>query len=52
MAETFAVSAEKGKVLFILDGLDEIVADREDDDSKTFRSFLKALLEQQHVIIT
>ncbi|GJJ71772.1 hypothetical protein EMPS_04129 [Entomortierella parvispora] len=44
--------AEKGRVLFILDGLDEVVTDAEGDESRTFRSFLKVLLSQQHVVIT
>ncbi|KAF9904174.1 hypothetical protein EC991_002968 [Linnemannia zychae] len=42
--------AKKGKVLFILDGLDEIVTDAGDDG--TFRTLLIKLLSQQNVIIT
>ncbi|KAG0325179.1 hypothetical protein BGZ99_000956 [Dissophora globulifera] len=42
--------AKEGKVLFILDGLDEIVT-YEGDDS-TFRSLLAKLLSQQNVVIT
>ncbi|GJJ71736.1 hypothetical protein EMPS_04093 [Entomortierella parvispora] len=52
LAQALVISAESGKVLFILDGLDEIVTDTEGAEAKTFKSFLKALLEQQHVVIT
>ncbi|KAG0041374.1 hypothetical protein BGZ83_001889, partial [Gryganskiella cystojenkinii] len=52
LARSLAFSAQEGKVLFILDGLDEIVTDAEGDESKAFRSFLKTLLCQQHVVIT
>ncbi|GJJ78431.1 hypothetical protein EMPS_10790 [Entomortierella parvispora] len=52
MAKALVTCAEKGKVLFILDGMDEIVADTEGDDRSTFRLFLTTLLNQQHVIIT
>jgi len=52
LANALAIRAGQGKVLFILDGLDEIVADTGSDESRTFRVFLKTLLEQQHVVIT
>jgi len=52
LANALAIRAQKGNVLFILDGLDEIVADTGSDESRTFRAFLKTLLEQQHVAIT
>ncbi|GJJ67767.1 hypothetical protein EMPS_00113 [Entomortierella parvispora] len=52
LAKALAFCAQKGKVLFILDGLDEIVTDTGGDESDTFRPFLKMLLGQQHVIIT
>ncbi|GJJ67714.1 bilin biosynthesis protein [Entomortierella parvispora] len=51
LAKALAICAQKGTVLFILDGLDEIVAEA-GDESNTFRTFLKVLLGQQHVIIT
>ncbi|GJJ71759.1 hypothetical protein EMPS_04116 [Entomortierella parvispora] len=52
LAKALAVCAEKGKVLFILDGLDEITTDAEGDEGKTFRTFLKRLLSQHHVVVT
>ncbi|GJJ68058.1 hypothetical protein EMPS_00404 [Entomortierella parvispora] len=52
LARALVISAQKGKVLFILDGLDEIVTDTGSDESRTFRSFLKTLLSQENVIIT
>ncbi|KAG0039310.1 hypothetical protein BGZ83_002840, partial [Gryganskiella cystojenkinii] len=52
LAHALTDCAQKGKILFILDGLDEIVTDAEGDESKAFRSFLKTLLCQQHVVIT
>ncbi|GJJ67755.1 hypothetical protein EMPS_00101 [Entomortierella parvispora] len=52
LAKALAICAQKGKVLFILDGLDEIRTDAGMDESDTFRPFLKMLLGQQHVIIT
>ncbi|GJJ67812.1 bilin biosynthesis protein [Entomortierella parvispora] len=52
LAKAVATCAKKGTVLFILDGLDEIVAEAGGDEGNTFRTFLKVLLSQQHVIIT
>ncbi|KAG0196034.1 hypothetical protein BGX28_000214, partial [Mortierella sp. GBA30] len=52
LARALAISAQKGRVLFILDGLDEIVTDTERDKSIALRSFLKILLMQQYVVIT
>ncbi|GJJ71728.1 hypothetical protein EMPS_04085 [Entomortierella parvispora] len=52
LAEALVTCAEQGRVLFILDGLNEIAADTEGDEYRTFRTFLKILLSQQHVIIT
>ncbi|KAI8602677.1 hypothetical protein EDD21DRAFT_352528 [Dissophora ornata] len=39
-------------VLFILDGLDEIVTDAECEEGIALESFLRTLLAQQHVVIT
>ncbi|GJJ67712.1 bilin biosynthesis protein [Entomortierella parvispora] len=52
LASALVTYAQQGKVLFIFDGLDEIVAEAGGDESNTFRTFLKMLLRQQHVIIT
>ncbi|GJJ73240.1 bilin biosynthesis protein [Entomortierella parvispora] len=52
LAMGLSACAQKGKVLFILDGLDEIVTDTRSEDSYEFTKFLKLLLSQQHVIIT
>ncbi|KAI8600250.1 NACHT domain-containing protein [Dissophora ornata] len=52
LGHALATCAQKGRVLFILDGLDEIVADTECDKGIALRSFLRTLLAQQHVVIT
>ncbi|KAI8602511.1 armadillo-type protein, partial [Dissophora ornata] len=52
LAHALETSAQNGRVLFILDGLDEIVTDTECDEGIALRSFLRILLRQQHVIIT
>ncbi|GJJ72527.1 hypothetical protein EMPS_04885 [Entomortierella parvispora] len=49
LAHALAVCAHEGRVLFILDGLDEIVADSGGDQDKTFRSFLKTLARHHHL---
>ncbi|KAF9346044.1 hypothetical protein BGX26_002488 [Mortierella sp. AD094] len=41
-----------GKVLFLLDGLDEIVPDMHTDDGIALKVFLKQPLQQDHVIVT
>ncbi|KAF9351023.1 hypothetical protein BGX26_010867 [Mortierella sp. AD094] len=41
-----------GKVLFVLDGLDEIMPDMHTESGTTLEMFLKQLLQQDHVIIT
>ncbi|KAF9427390.1 hypothetical protein BGZ76_002361 [Entomortierella beljakovae] len=50
LAHEFVNGARNGRVLFVLDGLDEFVAEAGVDDP--LRDFLIALLEQTHVIIT
>ncbi|GJJ77548.1 hypothetical protein EMPS_09907 [Entomortierella parvispora] len=52
LAEALVTCAEKGKVLFILDGMDEIVADTESEERQTFRRFLMTLLGQEYVVVT
>jgi len=52
LAKALEACAKKGKVLFILDGLDEIVADTEGDDRMDFRLLLTTLISQQHVVVT
>ncbi|KAF9946612.1 hypothetical protein BGZ72_000184, partial [Mortierella alpina] len=52
LAHALAVSAQQGRVLFILDGLDEIVSDTECAEGIALRSILNILLAQQHVVIT
>ncbi|KAG0198329.1 hypothetical protein BGX28_008242, partial [Mortierella sp. GBA30] len=52
LARALAVSAQKGRVLFILDGLDEIITDTDSDEGIALRSFLRTLFMQQHVVIT
>ena len=52
LVHSLVIKAQHGKVLFILDGLDEIVTDTGSGENRTFKSFLKTLLKQQHVVIT
>ncbi|KAG0196548.1 hypothetical protein BGX33_001530, partial [Mortierella sp. NVP41] len=51
LARTLVVRAEEGKVLFILDGLNEIATDAQGEDN-TLIALLRILLGQHHVIIT
>ncbi|KAF9945564.1 hypothetical protein BGZ70_003739, partial [Mortierella alpina] len=51
LARTLAIRANEGKVLFILDGLDEIPTDAKSEDSP-FKALLRDLLDNKHVIIT
>ncbi|KAF9084413.1 hypothetical protein BGX29_002567, partial [Mortierella sp. GBA35] len=51
LARTLAVRAEEGKVLFILDGLDEIATDAQGEGNSLI-PFLRTFLGQQHVVIT
>ncbi|KAF9952459.1 hypothetical protein BGZ72_006271, partial [Mortierella alpina] len=52
LAHELAVSAQQGRILFVLDGLDEITKDTQREDSFALREFLADLLRQQHVVIT
>ncbi|CAO3563716.1 unnamed protein product [Mortierella alpina] len=52
LAHELAVSAQQGRVLFVLDGLDEIPKDTHNHDDPSLRKFLEMLLQQQHVVIT
>ncbi|KAG0049142.1 hypothetical protein BGZ83_006021, partial [Gryganskiella cystojenkinii] len=52
LAKDLARLAEKGKVLFIFDGLDEIVTDTEDNRGRSFKRFLQSLLSNHNVVIT
>ncbi|KAF9951472.1 hypothetical protein BGZ72_007022 [Mortierella alpina] len=45
-------SAERGRVLFILDGLDEIALDTAHEGDIALKVFLKTLLGQKHVVVT
>ncbi|KAF9164130.1 hypothetical protein BGX20_001075, partial [Mortierella sp. AD010] len=47
-----ALVNRKDKVLFILDGLDEILTDTQTDNGIALKEFLIHLLRQQHVVIT
>ncbi|KAF9571436.1 hypothetical protein EC968_000531 [Mortierella alpina] len=51
-ASALAVSAREGKVLFILDGLDEIVFDTEGDERIALRELLAVLFKQKYIVIT
>ncbi|KAF9272713.1 hypothetical protein BGZ68_002151, partial [Mortierella alpina] len=52
LAHELALSAQLGRVLFVLDGLDEISKDIQSEDDSTLRKFLEMLLQQHHVVIT
>ncbi|KAF9278793.1 hypothetical protein BGZ68_008342 [Mortierella alpina] len=52
LAHELAVSAQQGRVLFVLDGLDEIPKETKSEDDSSLRRFLEMLLQQQHVVIT
>ncbi|KAF9167587.1 hypothetical protein BGX20_011557 [Mortierella sp. AD010] len=47
-----AARTRSGKVLFILDGLDEILTDTRTIGGVALEAFLKHLLRQEHVVIT
>ncbi|KAF8943603.1 hypothetical protein BGZ47_005248, partial [Haplosporangium gracile] len=51
LARTLTVRAEEGKVLFILDGLDEIATDAQGEGNSLI-PLLSLLLGQHHVVIT
>ncbi|KAF9948251.1 hypothetical protein BGZ72_009803 [Mortierella alpina] len=52
LAHELGVYAQQGRVLFVLDGLDEIAKDTQREDSYALKGFLSDLLRQQHVVIT
>ncbi|KAG9322198.1 hypothetical protein KVV02_007580, partial [Mortierella alpina] len=52
LARALETCAKNHRVLFVLDGLDEIAKDTRCDDGLALRTFLKTLLAQQHVVIT
>ncbi|KAF9947210.1 hypothetical protein BGZ70_002812, partial [Mortierella alpina] len=52
LAHELAISAQRGRVLFVLDGLDEIAKDTRCEDGVAMKDFLRILLQAQHVVIT
>ncbi|KAF9080192.1 hypothetical protein BGX23_002519, partial [Mortierella sp. AD031] len=52
LARALETCAQNHRVLFVLDGLDEIAKDTRRDDSLALKTFLETLLAQQHVVIT
>ncbi|CAO3568618.1 unnamed protein product [Mortierella alpina] len=52
LAHELAISAQQGRVLFILDGLDEIAKDARGEEGIALKEFVGILLLQQHVVIT
>ncbi|KAF9921040.1 hypothetical protein FBU30_008971 [Linnemannia zychae] len=52
VGQALVISTQKGRVLFILDCMDEIIAETETHDGEDLKSFLMKLLSQQHVVIT
>ncbi|KAF9912307.1 hypothetical protein EC991_000199, partial [Linnemannia zychae] len=52
LANALIVRANEGKVLFILDGLDEIATVAQETDNPLIDSSLKILFRQQHVVVT
>ncbi|KAF8949630.1 hypothetical protein BGZ46_005026, partial [Entomortierella lignicola] len=49
---TLSRSLQKSRVLFVLDGLDEIVTSLRSEASHSLSEFFKVLLQQKHVVIT
>ncbi|KAF9276625.1 hypothetical protein BGZ68_009897, partial [Mortierella alpina] len=52
LALALEACAEDRRVLFVLDGLDEIAKDTRGQDDLSLRQFIEILLMQQHVVIT
>ncbi|KAF9274982.1 hypothetical protein BGZ68_000205 [Mortierella alpina] len=52
LAHELAISAQQGRVLFVLDGLDEIVKDTRGEESLALKEFIRLLLLEKHVVIT
>ncbi|KAF9975373.1 hypothetical protein BGZ75_000557, partial [Mortierella antarctica] len=52
LTHELAISAQQGRVLFILDGLDEIAKDARGEEGLALKDFIRILLLQQHVVIT
>ncbi|KAF9280917.1 hypothetical protein BGZ68_006943 [Mortierella alpina] len=52
LALALAVSAKQGRVLFVLDGLDEIAKDARGEEGFLLKEFVKNLLKKKHVVIT
>ncbi|KAF9347173.1 hypothetical protein BGX26_001328 [Mortierella sp. AD094] len=52
LTSALAACARDGRVLFILDGLDEIVIDTQTEGGEALEAFLKHLLQQDYVIVT
>ncbi|KAF9111270.1 hypothetical protein BGX27_005162 [Mortierella sp. AM989] len=52
LVSRLAGCVNEGRILFILDGLDEIILDAQSDEGFVLAEFLKSLLHQNHVVIT
>jgi predicted NACHT family NTPase len=52
LVNTLLESIKNDKVLFVLDGLDEIITDGDDDNGYSLKQLLDQLLQQSNVVIT
>ncbi|KAF9353790.1 hypothetical protein BGX26_008434 [Mortierella sp. AD094] len=52
LTSTLVASAHDGKVLFILDGLDEIITDSQAENGIALEAFLRDLVEKYNAVIT
>ncbi|KAF9367459.1 hypothetical protein BGX21_007387, partial [Mortierella sp. AD011] len=52
LSRTVSAQIDAGRILFILDGLDEIVTSIGEENGDTLRTFLLDLLQKEHVVIT
>ncbi|KAF9427944.1 hypothetical protein BGZ94_003774 [Podila epigama] len=52
LSRALVACADRGRVLFVLDGLDEFVTDPDSNVGERLETLLDSLLTQQHVVIT
>ncbi|KAF9092211.1 hypothetical protein BGX27_001868, partial [Mortierella sp. AM989] len=52
LVHSMASLAREGKVLFVLDGLDEVMKDTRLQEGSSFDVFIRDLLQHKHVVIT
>ncbi|KAF9198649.1 hypothetical protein BGZ49_000467, partial [Haplosporangium sp. Z 27] len=52
LSRTLSNMIQAGRVLFVLDGLDEIVTSSRSEEGHALKEFIQVLLRQEHVVIT